>query len=140
MSIHFACGSCGKSFTVDDRFAGKTGRCKDCGSHMQIPGKSPELDFLEALPVKRESTPLRAEQPATAVRSRNTAYDDIDSPPQATQTDLYGFDDDPLPLGHLWAGRAARTTHLEVGRSANPPASSPDSPGTRQEKAGSGIS
>jgi hypothetical protein len=37
MSITFTCSSCNRSFTVDDRLAGKRGKCKSCGSLMKIP-------------------------------------------------------------------------------------------------------
>ena len=37
MSITFTCSFCNRSFTVDDRLAGKRGKCKYCGSMMRIP-------------------------------------------------------------------------------------------------------
>jgi hypothetical protein len=37
MAIEFPCQSCGSRFEVDDRFAGKAGRCKHCGARMTIP-------------------------------------------------------------------------------------------------------
>ena len=37
MSITFACGNCGKAFTVDDNFAGKKGKCKQCGQVIVVP-------------------------------------------------------------------------------------------------------
>jgi predicted Zn finger-like uncharacterized protein len=35
--IHFDCPACGAWFDVDDRFAGRSGRCKNCGERMTIP-------------------------------------------------------------------------------------------------------
>jgi predicted Zn finger-like uncharacterized protein len=35
--IHFQCPSCGATFDVDDRLAGKVGRCKACGERMKVP-------------------------------------------------------------------------------------------------------
>ncbi len=35
--ITFSCGRCGHEFEVDDSFAGKEGRCKQCGYAMTIP-------------------------------------------------------------------------------------------------------
>jgi dienelactone hydrolase len=40
MSISFNCSQCGRSYTVDDAFAGKKVRCKPCGATMRIPSSS----------------------------------------------------------------------------------------------------
>ncbi len=37
MSIVFYCQNCGSRFDVDDRAAGKSGRCKHCGQKMVVP-------------------------------------------------------------------------------------------------------
>ena len=37
MSITFTCTWCNRSFTVDEKLAGKRGKCKSCGSQMKIP-------------------------------------------------------------------------------------------------------
>ena len=49
--IGFACEKCGKEFTVTDDKAGKKGRCKQCGSVMEIP--SPAFELEEPEPVTR---------------------------------------------------------------------------------------
>lgn len=56
MAIAFSCEGCGKSFSVDDRLAGKRSRCKQCGHVFQIPGPSP------AQPAPQR--PARASDPA----------------------------------------------------------------------------
>lgn len=38
--IHFECPACEAGFDVDDRFAGRTGRCKNCGQRTTIPARS----------------------------------------------------------------------------------------------------
>lgn len=38
MPIATKCPGCGKSYVVKDEFAGKTAKCSQCGSRMQIPG------------------------------------------------------------------------------------------------------
>lgn len=78
MPITFACGSCGKSFTVDDKFAGKKGKCKQCGAVMQIP--EGVASRASAAPRNVEVSPSRR-PPAPASPS-------VD--------DLYGLDE-PLP-------------------------------------------
>jgi hypothetical protein len=35
--IHFQCPACGAPFEVDDRFAGRAGRCKACGGRTKVP-------------------------------------------------------------------------------------------------------
>jgi hypothetical protein len=76
MSITFACDQCGKPFTLDDKFAGKKGRCKECGAIMQIPAPARSVRAVD-----REIAPSRRapERPAPA------------------QADVYGFEDEPLP-------------------------------------------
>lgn len=37
MGITFTCSACGKSFTVDERLAGRRGKCKSCGAPFQVP-------------------------------------------------------------------------------------------------------
>ncbi len=87
MSISFACGQCDKSFTVDDRFAGKQGRCKQCGTVMPIPGASGRggpvaVSSATRSEVDREVSPSRR---APAVASTSP------------RDDVYGFEDEPLP-------------------------------------------
>jgi predicted Zn finger-like uncharacterized protein len=35
--IHFECPACAAPFDVDERLAGRAGRCKRCGGRMKIP-------------------------------------------------------------------------------------------------------
>ena len=86
MSITFACESCGKSFTVDDKFAGKKGKCKQCGEVMPIPRASMSRPaVLEVSPSRRPSQPA----------PRQTA--------RPSREDVFGFDEpppsQPLPAG-----------------------------------------
>jgi hypothetical protein len=80
MSITFACGSCGKSFTVDDKFAGKKGKCKQCGEMMEIPSQAAAAAGHG--PANLQVSP-----------SRRAA-----SPPLPPREDIYGLDD--LPAQH----------------------------------------
>jgi hypothetical protein len=62
MAITFACEGCGKSYTVGDKLAGKTGQCKQCGRRMTIPSESDSepygLDLSESAPMPEPSAPL----------------------------------------------------------------------------------
>jgi DNA-directed RNA polymerase subunit RPC12/RpoP len=51
MAITFACEDCGKSYTVGDNLAGKSGTCKQCGHKMRVPsatGAGPDRDGIPA--------------------------------------------------------------------------------------------
>jgi len=43
MAIQVVCPGCKKSFSVDDKFAGKTGPCPKCKTKITIPEKKPEV-------------------------------------------------------------------------------------------------
>jgi hypothetical protein len=88
MSITFTCSSCNRSFTVDDRLAGKRGKCKYCGSLMRIPesvavatgGLSVEdlygLEDAPAIPAGVKQTGgRRPVADSTPMPSRARAYD-----------------------------------------------------------------
>src|SRR4051794_29828429 len=70
MPISFACGTCGKPYKVDERFAGKKAACRACGTVNNIPtGKGsvraavqPD-DAAERSPLQRE--PVRVADAAT---------------------------------------------------------------------------
>jgi len=93
MSISFACPRCGKGFDIDDRFAGKKGRCKQCGAVMPIPAASPPRAVAVATSApsrggaNREISPSRRAPVATAAVASS-------APPQV---DVYGFEDEPSP-------------------------------------------
>ncbi|HXT60369.1 MAG TPA: DUF1559 domain-containing protein [Pirellulales bacterium] len=54
MSISFTCPQCGLQTEVDDRFAGQTGPCRQCGATVTVPG-GPSQPF--AAPPARSSSP-----------------------------------------------------------------------------------
>ena len=39
MKIPVTCASCGKRYEVDGAYAGKRGKCANCGARMTIPGE-----------------------------------------------------------------------------------------------------
>jgi hypothetical protein len=43
MSILVSCPGCAKNFNVDDKFAGKTGKCPNCKTGITVPEKKPEV-------------------------------------------------------------------------------------------------
>lgn len=49
MGINFACPACSRRFTLDDRLAGKRGKCKSCGTEIRVPS------FAEDLPDPTET-------------------------------------------------------------------------------------
>jgi dienelactone hydrolase len=61
MAITFSCEGCGKSYTVRDEFAGKSGQCKQCGERMTIPPESDSEGY--GLDVEPEPEPEVASLP-----------------------------------------------------------------------------
>jgi prepilin-type processing-associated H-X9-DG protein len=55
MSIQFTCPQCGVTTEVDDRFAGQTGPCRQCGATVTVPGGS-AAPF--GPPPKKSSAPI----------------------------------------------------------------------------------
>ena len=47
MSITFTCPTCSRRFTVDDRLAGKRGKCKSCGEEIWVPAVEASPDPYE---------------------------------------------------------------------------------------------
>ncbi len=74
MAITFECEACGKSYTVGDGLAGKSGPCKQCGHRMTVPGGAPcdayDLDGAEA---RSAPLPPRAGSPRKAKGARPPA-------------------------------------------------------------------
>lgn len=88
MKIAFACPTCGKQLSVDATLAGRTGRCKNCGTGLVVPssgqatgplalstakppaGKTPAADWRSA--VVSQLKPPSGRAAATAVRPAAT--------------------------------------------------------------------
>ena len=78
MSVTFSCENCGKSFTLDDKFAGKKGRCKQCGTVMLIPGTGPTRSSTPNSVQRGLSPSRRAPEPSRApVAGRLKRHDDL---------------------------------------------------------------
>jgi dienelactone hydrolase len=76
MSIRAQCGACGKTYQVDDRFAGRKAACKACGEAMLVPGTR--------VPSAKSAAPARAvqtsaqKQPAKPARKQEAADGEFD--------------------------------------------------------------
>lgn len=70
MSIVFFCDDCGARFEVDSKMAGKKGRCKKCGHHIEIPAAKAKLPVA--------ATPLAAAAAATSSSSWVAAVNSSD--------------------------------------------------------------
>ncbi len=57
MPIQTTCGECGKAITVADKFAGKRGKCKDCGGVIEIPAASRSAE--ETAAIEKPRAPAR---------------------------------------------------------------------------------
>lgn len=96
MAIVFQCEQCAKPFEVDDRLAGKRGKCARCGNVFIIPSAT------IAPPAPRTSSrPAMTAQGPAPSRSTSSASKPARRPkPAPAVDDPYGFDDEdeaPLP-------------------------------------------
>lgn len=60
MSITFTCPACLRRFTLDDRLAGKRGKCKSCGAEIRVPDlveSAPEFESVAADPYGLDDLP-----------------------------------------------------------------------------------
>ncbi len=100
MSISFTCDHCGKGFNVDDKFAGKQGRCKQCGSVMQIPANSASRrseTISRDISAPEISPSRRALATASAVRPPVEDVYGFDDPPQSRPGTSMLTEDEPAP-------------------------------------------
>jgi hypothetical protein len=61
MSIAFSCTDCGQQIQVPDSFAGKRGKCRQCGSIMAVPPMAPYAEIVKQV----QKRPPMAPQPAS---------------------------------------------------------------------------
>ena len=69
MSIEFRCKSCGYKYQSDDDLSGESFSCKICGTHMQIPHQSVELDSVVADGTEPEILDRTMREPSTGTKS-----------------------------------------------------------------------
>jgi hypothetical protein len=122
MSITFACENCGKYFTLDDKFAGKKGKCKQCGAVMAIPG---------GVVARAESSPSHM---AVSPSRRPPA------PTRPPRDDIYGLDEVPTPVGKgLPDGIEEVAAGSPVSRQFKPRSGSLYDPPKRKASSGGGF-
>lgn len=68
--IEFTCNNCGKRFSMAEEFAGRKGKCKQCGATLTIPSPRPEAStriVVEVPPVQQQTHPpaIVSPQPPT---------------------------------------------------------------------------
>ena len=109
MSITFACGRCGKVFTVEDKFGGKKGKCRQCEAVMDIPKPVP-MKPASSRSIGREAAPPKA--PA-AGRDVAPTPERPSRSSRAPKGDVYGFEEEPLPrhASRLRGPRRTKTTN-----------------------------
>ncbi len=61
--IHFQCPACAAPFDVDERLAGRTGRCKRCGGRMKIPSEGASQKITARAAPQRVAAAVAANGP-----------------------------------------------------------------------------
>jgi transcription initiation factor IIE alpha subunit len=58
MNIPFSCPSCDAKYRADETFAGKTGKCKHCGSTLRVPTKEEAIEYETTKEIVRKYTKI----------------------------------------------------------------------------------
>jgi ubiquitin-protein ligase len=72
--ISFACPKCGKKFSVADELAGRSGKCKACGSSMQVPVAGSPSRAKPAAPPPRRKLPMRSRRLMADAKQMTQAF------------------------------------------------------------------
>jgi ubiquitin-protein ligase/DNA-directed RNA polymerase subunit RPC12/RpoP len=78
--IPFACGKCGKTFSVPDEFAGRTARCKQCGEPLVVP-QPVVAKIVESPPaaIAQTKLPMRTRRLMSDASAMSSAFKDFPS-------------------------------------------------------------
>jgi hypothetical protein len=60
MAIEFKCPGCGKSYRVDDEFAGRRGKCRQCGAATAVPAAATAAAPSNGMPRKADANQARS--------------------------------------------------------------------------------
>jgi hypothetical protein len=100
MPIKFACPACKNVMTVDNKFAGKTGKCNKCGGAVSVPNSAPaETGSQRSASGRAGATPTTASATtptAADARAAQIAALNAAPPPSAGKLTAAG------PLGHVF--------------------------------------
>lgn len=112
MPITVHCPECQAHFHVGDEFAGRPGRCPECGTVLMVPGADPAAAHSHTDPDPyRTPRPVEAyEDPPLASRRRPRDY-----PPDHDQEPRDDFDDRPGPARFDPQGRATAWQRVSKG-------------------------
>jgi len=152
--IRGTCPVCGRTFKVDDRYAGMTGKCRTCGATVSVPGEPDEgLDGLPPIPngaQQDDTEPAQAEAPVAVSEPQppppapqpapptDTPHQPVEPPqpepsPPTPQPAASPQDPVEAPLG----ATAVRGHWLREEPGEEPPPPEPDTPPPAEEMLGS---
>ncbi len=116
--ITFTCTKCGKAFRVPETFAGRTAKCKVCGTLLTVPtpaaGEVPTETITESAPENVSKIPMRTRRLRADAEAMAQMFKDFapirvtplaGNPPEAYRVDYTvnslerGPDADPVPRG-----------------------------------------
>jgi hypothetical protein len=123
MPISFACGQCGKSYSVSDGLAGKRAVCKACNNRMVIPGEPADTPATAPAAAPRPAPSARPASMTTSARPASAGPRGaapaaravpvarvVERTPSPPAEDLYGLDEAPAPLPPLMPRSAMNGT------------------------------
>jgi len=133
--IRGSCPACGRTYKVDDRYAGMTGRCKACGATITVPGTPDEgLDGLPSLEDATEQPPQAppeaqvAPEPQPAKEQPPTQHQTAEEPRRFEPS--HG----PTPISGSWLKSEQGTA--EAPRAETRPPEAETLPSTKLSAAG----
>jgi len=133
--IRGTCPLCGRAYRVDDRYAGKTGKCKTCGAAINVPGEPDEgLDGLPELAADAPTPPAEAApEPEPELEQEPEPEPPAPAPPEPHEPAPTTLDDSShdsrsrYEPGHGPTALEGRWLTQEPGAAAAPPEPEPPS-------------
>ena len=75
--VRFACTKCGKEITVDDKYAGRKGKCKQCGTTLYVPAPNKILDQTKQSSIQDTTSQAQSREPLPVTQRKYTTPSDV---------------------------------------------------------------
>lgn len=115
MTITVECPACHARFRVEDQYAGKRGRCRNCQEVIQVPAATADdLAEVGLVPVEDPPPASRAVQRSSASKPRSAVVEIISTPPPPPQ--MVEEDDSAGYMLADGAGKKAKAVRARADR------------------------